>query len=184
MISVLDKIIRIIYNVLLAILVAMAVTMLGIALAHVFYRYVLNDSLTWSEEFLKVLLVWFCILSATIIGIRREHVSIVIFKNMFPIKVQKVLSIVTQFIMLSACVVALVLGIRLVLSAGTRMLPSIRIPYGLAYGAIPVAFAIMTLYELRNFLADILHGRRCGVDMDAEGFLPSVPNGTDAQPEA
>lgn len=184
MISALDKVIRGIYNVLLAVLVAMAIAMLGIALAHVYYRYMLNDSLTWSEEFLKVFLVWFCILSATIISIRREHVSIVIFKKMFPVKVQNVLSIITQIIMLLASIIALILGIRLVMSAGTRLLPSIRIPYGVAYAAIPTAFAILTLYEFRNFMADILHGPRCGIDVKQNGFLSSVPSETEARPEA
>ena len=59
MLSILDRMIGKLTKIVLMTLIALGIVMLVVAWAHVFYRYVLNSSLTWSEELLKILLVWF-----------------------------------------------------------------------------------------------------------------------------
>ena len=71
MLAALDKLIKAVYKVVLAAIIAIGLVMLVVAWAHVFCRYVLNDSLTWSEELLKILLVWFCLLSTTMLTCSR-----------------------------------------------------------------------------------------------------------------
>ncbi len=166
----LDKIdngIRFFNKFLLYFLVALIGVMLVVCWAHIFYRYVLNDSLTWSEEFMRILLVWFCMMSASILAVRREHVSIVVFKEMMPKKVNATLTRFTQILTFVASVGVFALGIRLVISAGVRTTPAMHMPYSWTYAAIPVAFAIISLYELRNVLADFLGGPRVAVEKTA-----------------
>ena len=139
--------------------------MLVVAWAHVFCRYVLNDSLTWSEELLKILVVWFCLLSTTIIAVQREHVSIVVFKQMMPLKVNHALTFIAQVLMFIASVIVLVIGIDFVMIAGSRMTPALRLPYRYTFSAIPVAFAILSLYEFRNMIADFVKGPKFAVDI-------------------
>lgn len=165
MLAALDKLIKAVYKIVLAAIMAIGLVMLVVAWAHVFCRYVLNDSLTWSEELLKILLVWFCLLSTTIIAVQREHVSIVVFKEMMPKKVNHTLTFVSQVLMLVASVVVLVIGIDFVLVAGSRMTPALRLPYRYTFSAIPVSFAILTLYELRNTIADFVKGPRFAVEI-------------------
>lgn len=165
MLAALDKLIKAVYKIVLAAIMAIGLVMLVVAWAHVFCRYVLNDSLTWSEELLKILLVWFCLLSTTIIAVQREHVSIVVFKEMMPKKVNHMLTFVSQVLMLVASVVVLVIGIDFVLVAGSRMTPALRLPYRYTFSAIPVSFAILTLYELRNTIADFVKGPRFAVEI-------------------
>lgn len=166
MLTALDRLIKIVYKIVLAAVIAMGLVMLVVAWAHVFYRYVLNDSLSWSEELLKILLVWFCLLSTTIISVRREHVSIVVFKQMMPLKVNHALTFIAQLLMLAASVVVLCIGINFVIVAGLRMTPVLRIPYRYTFSAIPVSFAILTLYEFRNTIADFLKGPRFAVEIN------------------
>ena len=139
--------------------------MLIIAWAHVFYRYVLNDSLTWSEELLKIMLVWFCLLSTTIIAAQRGHVSIVVFKEMMPVRINRFLTFLTQVMMFIASLIVLAIGINFVISAGARLTPALRLPYRYAYAAIPVSFAILSFYELRNMAADYVRGPKLAVDV-------------------
>lgn len=164
MLDKLDKSIRIFNKLLIYFLAVLIITMLAVCWAHVFYRYVLNNSLTWSEEFMRILLVWFCMLSASILAIRREHVSIVVFKNMMPKKVNNGLTRFTQILTFVASVIVFFLGIQLVISAGVRTTPAMHMPYSWTYAAIPVAFAIISIYELRNILADFLGGDRVAVE--------------------
>ncbi len=165
MLAALDKLIKAVYKVVLAAIIVIGLVMLVVAWAHVFCRYVLNDSLTWSEELLKILLVWFCLLSTTVISVQREHVSIVVFKQMMPLKVNHTLTFIAQVLMLVASVIVLFIGIDFVIVAGSRMTPALRIPYRYTYSAIPVAFAILSLYEFRNTVADFVKGPKFAIDI-------------------
>lgn len=165
MLAALDKLIKAVYKVVLAAVIIIGLVMLVVAWAHVFCRYVLNDSLTWSEELLKILLVWFCLLSTTIIAVQREHVSIVVFKQMMPLKVNHALTFIAQVLMFVASVIVLVIGIDFVMIAGSRMTPALRLPYRYTFSAIPVAFAILSLYEFRNMIADFVKGPKFAVDI-------------------
>ena len=165
MLSALDKTIKCLYKTVLYILVAKGTAMLIIAWAHVFYRYVLNDSLTWSEELLKIMLVWFCLLSTTIIAAQRGHVSIVVFKEMMPVRINRFLTFLTQVMMFIASLIVLAIGINFVISAGARLTPALRLPYRYAYAAIRVSFAILSFYELRNMAADYVRGPKLAVDV-------------------
>ena len=84
MIEKIDKILGWIFNVLKVLLIVLLVSMVCILMAHIWRRYVVNNSLTWSEELLKILLVWFGMLSVAVLAARREHVAIVIFKSKMP----------------------------------------------------------------------------------------------------
>ena len=125
----------------------------------------LNSFLTWSEELLKILLVWFCLLSTTIIAVHREHVSIVIFKEMMPKKINHALTLLAQIFMFLASGLVFAIGINFVIEAGSRSTPALGCPYAVAYAAIPVAFAILTLYEFRNTAADFTKGPRLATEL-------------------
>ena len=74
MIEAFDKVITVLYKIIKVILCVVLLTMVGVLMAHIIFRYVLNNSLTWSEELLKILLVWFGMMSVAILAVRREHV--------------------------------------------------------------------------------------------------------------
>lgn len=155
-----DKIIRIINKIILAVIMVIGSGMFIVTLAHVFFRYVMNDSLTWSEELLKICIVWFCLLSASFISVRREHVGIVIFKQLFPKKLEKLADYFVSFLMFLVSATMCYIGWRLAMNAGMRKTPAIRFPFAYVYASIYISFGIMTLYELRNFLADVFQPGR------------------------
>ncbi len=160
MLNAYDKVIRATGRVVLAALIILGAAMLGITWAHVFWRYFLNDSLTWSEEVLKIMVVWFCLLSATFISCRKEHVSIVIFKQMLPKFIERHMDIIVAFLMFAVSLVMCHVGWRLKTWAGMRRTPATGFPVSYMYLSIFVAFAIMAFYELRNCIAMIVDPAR------------------------
>ena len=155
MLDILNNVVRKTSRIVMVLIIAIGLFMLVISLMHIFSRYVLNSSLTWSEELLKILLVWFCLLSASYIAVRREHVSIVVFKQMFPRKVEHIMNISVQVIMLLASLTVFFIGILMIIRSGSRTTPALGFPYAVKYAAVSVAFAVMSLYELRNILFDL-----------------------------
>ena len=164
MLNKLDALISVIYKVLTVVLSIIFSAMFIICILHVWFRFVINDSLTWSEEFMKIGLVWFCSLSITVLAARREHVSIVIFVEKMPQKVRRILACATQAMVFVVCLVMVYVGIDMVLGAGSRMTPALKFPQALWYAAIPTAFSILSLYEFRNLIAELTNGKREAID--------------------
>lgn len=154
MLSHMDKIINKLKPVLTTIMTTIGIIMLIIAWVSVFSRYVLNHSLTWSEELQKILLVWFCLLSTSVISLNREHMGIVIFKDMLPLKVKRIVSLISQVVVAVICVVVVGIGIEMIIMAGSRLIPALQIPYTWSYSAVPVSFIIIAFYEIRNTIYD------------------------------
>lgn len=148
----------------LYIIMVLGVIMLVVAWAHIFYRYVLNNSLSWSEEFLKLCLVWFCLLSSSILSKRKQHVGIVIFREKMPKKVQHVLvNFVTVLMIIAAAIVAII-GINLVMKSTAQRTPALQISLIYCYGAIPVSFTLMFIYNVFHLLQEFLPSQKPSAD--------------------
>ncbi|MDR1520737.1 MAG: TRAP transporter small permease [Planctomycetota bacterium] len=171
MLNAMDKSIRLISKAVLGAIMLIGTAMFVICLAHIFWRYALNDSLTWSEEVMKIMIVWFCLLSATFISCRREHVSIVIFKQMLPKPVERVLDVLVAFLIFLCALVMCWIGWRLAVWAGNRRTPAIGFPVAYQYAAIFAAFGVMAFYEARNFLALLLEPSRPPVLSESLGSI-------------
>jgi TRAP-type C4-dicarboxylate transport system permease small subunit len=128
--------------------------MLIIAWVHVIRRYVFNDALTWSEEFLRFSLVWFALLSASIIHKRRGHLGIVIFRERMPKIIKNIFERLMPFLATIATSIATIYGINLVMMVKDQLTAALRIPMSLPYASIPVAFFLMTLYGISHIIED------------------------------
>lgn len=65
-----------------------AALLLGIVVVlglQVFYRYVLNDSLTWTDEVSRLLLVWLVCLGAGLASFRGRHLRLEFLEDRLPI---------------------------------------------------------------------------------------------------
>ena len=152
----LDKFTELISNFSLSLIVVIGIFMLFLTVISVVFRYALHNSLTWGEEVLKMSLVWFGLLSVGVIARKREHVGIVIFKEHMPPKVQVNFGLISQILLLFASIAMTVIGVAFVIKSGSQLTPALRIPYAYGYSAIPVSFAFMTIYEVRNTMHEFM----------------------------
>ena len=63
MVEKIDKALEVVFKIMKVLLILVLVSMVVILMAHIVFRYVINNSLTWSEELLKIMLVWFGMMS-------------------------------------------------------------------------------------------------------------------------
>jgi TRAP-type C4-dicarboxylate transport system permease small subunit len=116
---------------------------------------VLDNSLTWSEEFLRFSLVWFSLLSASLIHKDRGHIGIVLFRQRMPVKIGKLLERIIPFIGVVTTFIITMYGIGLVLRVEGQFTPALRIPMAIPYLSIPVSFFFMTIYGIQHILHDL-----------------------------
>ncbi|HQG30396.1 MAG TPA: TRAP transporter small permease [Deltaproteobacteria bacterium] len=130
--------------------------MLVVAWMHVTRRYVFNNALTWSEEFLRFSIVWYALLSASLLHKRNGHLGITIFREMMPKPVKSFLRRVIIYLATAVAGIVTVAGFILVRSTWEQITPALGISTALPYAAIPVSFFLMTVYGLMHIVRDIM----------------------------
>lgn len=131
--------------------------MLVIVWLHVIRRYLFNNALTWSEECLRFSIVWYALLSASILHKRNAHLGITIFREMMPVRVQEILKRLVIYLGTITVAIVTVFGTVLVMKTYTQITPALRISVGWPYAAIPFSFFLMTIYGIVHVIRDIKH---------------------------
>lgn len=138
---------------------------------QVICRYVFNNSLVWSEELVRFLVVWMCLVGSAVSNFDDDHMTINIIVEKFPRKVQFVVYTIRQVLIIVFCVVSSYSSIPLLKAAGGSNLGALPIP-GFAWrGAATVGLAVMALMTLFRWAEDLGRFRRgefCLKDADTE----------------
>ncbi|MDK8461934.1 TRAP transporter small permease [Marinobacter sp. SS13-12] len=111
-----------------------------------FTRYVLNDSVGWTEELARYLLVIVTFAGACIAVRRNSHISVEFFYRYLPASAARGLSSVVD--LLRVGLLAVLTGLSVELAGNTRqMMTSIELPKSVLYGFVAGCFALMTVYS-------------------------------------
>jgi len=122
-------------------------------------RYVFNDSIAWTEEISRYLLIAVVFIgSAT--GIRRKtHIRIEFLSNYLSQRASKRIELLKDLIVIAFLAVAVWFCFELAGRTAARMV-SINIPKKVIYYVVSGGFVAMLGYALRNFQLDIRKKRR------------------------
>lgn len=124
-------------------------SLLVIVAAQVFFRYVLNASLTWSEEIARYLLIWLTFVGATV-GIRRHaHIAVDIAVRALPAPARRVAALAALGCTAALLMILLAAGNQVVATIGGQAAPATQLPMRVPYLAIPVGAALMLVNVVR-----------------------------------
>ena len=135
-----------------------------IVFAQVLCRYVLNQSLSWSEELTQYLFVWLIWLGTSLAAKYKEHIALTIVLDALSEKGRCVLDVIIKLIWIGICVFMLVVGIDVVSAMFERGRTSFSMPWlhvWVVYLAVPFSQGILTLRLFFQMLDDIkrlIHG--------------------------
>ncbi len=138
---------------------------------QVICRYVFNNSLVWSEELVRFMVVWMCLVGSAVSNFDDDHMTINIIVEKFPRPVQFFVYTIRQAMIVVFCVVCAVSSIDLLKAAGGSNLGALPIPGYAWRGAATVglaAMAVMTLLRWVNDLGRFRRGEFCLKDADTE----------------
>lgn len=138
---------------------------------QVICRYVFNQSLVWSEELVRFLVVWMCMVGSAVSNFDDDHMTINIIAEKFPRTVQFVMYTIRQIMILVFCVVCSYSSLPLLKAAGKAQLGALPIP-GYAWRmAGTVGLAVMAVMTLARWCYDFERFRKgefCLKDADTE----------------
>jgi TRAP-type C4-dicarboxylate transport system permease small subunit len=130
---------------------ALLAAMCILVCVQVFYRYVLEAPLTWSEELIRFLFVWLSFLGATICFRRGGHFRLDFFvRGLFPPHIARQILVVVDLIVLAFVVLLTVQGFALLKMAFLNHYVAIDMSAGWSYLAIPVCCGLMIPYIITD----------------------------------
>jgi TRAP-type C4-dicarboxylate transport system permease small subunit len=123
----------------------MIIVMVIVVFAQVFWRYVLHNSLSWSEELAIFLFMWVTFLGAEIVLRKGNHIAVDALINTLKGIPKLVLSILIDLVIIVFACIVLVSGIQLTISTFNQPSAALNISMSWVYAAIPVSMAMMIM---------------------------------------
>lgn len=121
----------------------MAVTVFG----QVFFRYVLHDSPSWTEELARYVFIWISFLGSFVAFKRGAHVIVDAVLVALPRSAQGFLKVVVQLAIAAFLVVLVQEGWNMMLVTSNTKATMLQVPMSWVYSAVPVSAALMLLQQ-------------------------------------
>lgn len=125
----------------------------ALSFAQVFCRFILNDSLVWSEELCRYLFVWMVFLGAGVGVLYRKHITIDIVPNLVTGPARKYYLLALDLLVIAFTVYLIRYGYVFAEKAMRQRSPAMQIPLGYVYAGILVGGAVMLINAFRAMFA-------------------------------
>ncbi len=132
------------------------VAMTVIVLVQVLLRYVFNDSLVWSEELAKILMVWTAFLIAPWAYRQGANVSIALFVTVLPNLIRSLLRILIHLLVVWILLVLFQESIAFCARGFEISAATLPVRMGWFYSVVPFALGATLLVAVELLLKDLL----------------------------
>ncbi len=138
-----EKIIAIIFGIII-------VTMFS----QVVFRYLLNQSLYWSEEIVRYLFVWLVFIGGALVTREDGHIGIDYLINIIPFRLAIILRLTASLVVVAVSVFFIITGAVLIFKLKGSQSPALGLPINwFLYAALPAASIVSAWYGIHNFIA-------------------------------
>jgi TRAP-type C4-dicarboxylate transport system permease small subunit len=123
---------------------------------QVISRYVLNDPSTFTEELLRLGLVWLSLLGAAYSAGRGSHMAIDLLRDLSRGRFRKFLKLLVPVSFIIFSIYVLILGgLHSIQIASKQLTAVLQMPMSSFYAALPVCGVLLIMYAILN-LIDVL----------------------------
>ena len=156
-ITILDKIINPLLKFCKGATIFFVLSIAVIVSLSVFFRYVLNNSLTWSEEISKYCMVWLVFVGAPVAMVEYRHIAIEIFPNLFKPRLRAFIFLCVNTLIVITMAFWTAKGLQYTMQGWSQVIMAIEaVPLGVVFASIPFGSSIMVLISLKIALSQIL----------------------------
>lgn len=123
--------------------------------AQVFFRFVLNNSLSWSEELARYCFIWMHMLGASLLIEANGHATVTAVLDLLHGTVRKIVDIVIELIVFFNGTVMLYAGIKLAWSSRMNLSTALSVPMWCINGSVVVG-GLLLMFQAFVAIAVIL----------------------------
>lgn len=127
--------------------------------SQVIFRYVLNNSISWAEEFCRYLFVWTVFFGSAVGFLHKKHIGIDLLKKFIPEKYEKYYALFINFIVIVFLIFLTKVGYGFAMRSFDQPSPAMQIPIGYIYMAVPLGSIVMVIYVIRETLFEFSLGK-------------------------
>jgi TRAP-type C4-dicarboxylate transport system permease small subunit len=127
---------------------------------QVFNRFVLNVSLSWSEEFQKFAFVWLVFLAIPVAYNRAAHLRVDTFFELFPANLQRAMRWFIDLLWIGLGVSLIAYTWRLMQVTQYQLSPGLGLSMSVVYGGMVVGGAYLVICVLANMVSRLRGGER------------------------
>ncbi|TFG90349.1 MAG: TRAP transporter small permease, partial [Candidatus Atribacteria bacterium] len=114
----------------------------------VFFRYVLNNSLSWTEEVARYLMIWFAYIGMALAFRDESHVNVNALVDLFPLSIRHLIKTISYTIVLIFLITLFSQSLKVFRIVKIQTSPSVRIPMiypylSITFGAILMAIEVV-----------------------------------------
>ena len=135
-------------------LLGLGILMIGVVAAQVFFRYVLNHSLFWSEELARYILVWLTFLGASVAYRRGTHPRIDLFVSRFGSRGARAIHVGAHLVALAFFGVLVIYGAQFAYFVRLQISPALQIPKWIVMLVLPISGMVMILHAVAAIVSD------------------------------
>ncbi|RBW67960.1 TRAP transporter small permease [Bacillus taeanensis] len=132
-------------KVLGVVLALLLMVMSAVIFYQVFSRFVLKDSLRWSEELARYIMVWSVFIGSALAIRKLELISVDAIKELMSDKAKALLNVIVYLICIVFLAVLVNYGFEMVGNVTKQTSPAMNISMAWAYAAIPVGSIFMII---------------------------------------
>ncbi len=131
---------------------------MAIMVVLIFYqvvsRYIFNNSLSWTEEFARYVHIWQIWIAASFAVRQKRHIKVEVVKDMLPKFYRRIVEFLALILWFFLAAVLAVVGTEVVSMLFDRgqTSPAMRIPIWIAYAAVPVGGALMSIRLIQQMV--------------------------------
>ncbi|WP_347551296.1 TRAP transporter small permease [Pseudalkalibacillus hwajinpoensis] len=134
------------FNKVLGVVLALLIMVMSAVIFYqVFSRFILKDSLRWSEELARYIMVWSVFIGSALAIRKRELISVDAIKELMSDRAKAILNVVVYLICIAFLAVLVNYGFVLVGNIIGQTSPAMNISMAWAYSAIPVGSILMII---------------------------------------
>jgi TRAP-type C4-dicarboxylate transport system permease small subunit len=148
------KILNVYDNIVKGILVAIVAAFIIIVFVQVIFRYVLNNSLSWSEELARILFTQMIFLASPIAVLEKRHIAVDIVLQYLPRAAKRWVYVVINVLTFVFFCFLAVSGYTFAVSNIHQLTAAMGIPVGYLYMIIPVSCVMMCINCIRAGVDD------------------------------
>lgn len=132
--------------------IALMATIVAVISAGVFWRYVLNDALAWTEEVAKYLLVWLTFVGSPLALRTGGHIAVEVLPGILPPRLRNALQVLILSVIITVLLVLGQQGWGLALNARIQTAATFDLSLMWVMLAVPLGSALMVLVSIDMLL--------------------------------
>ena len=143
----------------------------SLAIICVFFRYVLNNSIIWGEEAIRLMFIWMFMFGSVECFRREKHIKLDIFLEMASKSVKRIWKIIIDILLIIFLCFVAYLGVQSCLTNIGQKTTALGISFGVAYMGIPIGAVLMIFFIVNNLISRIRNKEIVTEKTGAEGVI-------------